>query len=519
MIVDWIFHFTSPKDWLIVPFYMLNDTHDRSSQAKYIQIYNSSQCVHLVRESSKYPDTPLTSMKDKDYSQLQARYMLQCWAKQENYKPIGVSATDGCWIHTTDGRKIFDLRSAHECINVGFRHPRVLQAMREQMQSVVYVTDDFASAPTAQLAHRLAHLSPGSSSKKVYFCQSGAAAVEAAIHGARMYKYNQVFGNDTYTPDAPMQYPYPYKIVSRYRSWHGATNMATSASGDPRRWFSEPLTAPGFVFAPDPGGPHSPFDAQRVDENIAYIDYMVEQEGGSGAVVGVLVEPIVGSNGIMLPPPGYLKKLRDLCDRWDLLLIVDETMTAMGRTGKLFACEHYGVIPDILIMGKALGAYCPLAAVLFSQKVARSFDMNYFGHGQSYSGHALAAAAALASIDTLIEERLLEHTRAMGEWVEDRLLEIADKHAIVSHVQGIGLFWMIHIAGGQNDQPVRRATEKYQDNLVASISRYLLYRHNIYTPADKFGIWIVPPLVVSRQEMSWVLDCVEDALVNSSRPG
>ncbi len=445
--------------------------------------------------------------------------MLQCWAKQQNYKPIAVNRTDGCWIYTTDGRKIFDLRSAHECINIGFRHPRVLQAMQEQMKSVVYVTDDFASPSTARLAQKLANISPGTSNKKVYFCQSGAAAVEAAIHGARLYKYNQVLQNENYTPDAPQQYPYPYKIISRYRSWHGATNAATSASGDPRRWFTEPLTAPGFVFAPDAGGPHSPFDIENVDQNIAYIDYMVEQEGGSNAVVGVLVEPIVGSNGIMLPPHGYLEKLRGLCDKWDLLLIVDETMTAMGRTGKFFACEHYGVVPDILIMGKALGAYCPLAAVIFSERVSLSFDSNYFGHGQSYSGHALAAAAALASIDTLIEDELLEHARAMGDRIERRLLEIADNHAIVSHIQGIGLFWMVHIAGKDENTPVRLATEKYQDNLVASLSRYLLDQHNIYTPGDKFGIWIVPPLVVTQEEMSWVLDCVEDALINTNHLG
>ncbi len=443
--------------------------------------------------------------------------MLQCWAQQKNYEPIEVRKTKGCWIYTADGRKIFDLRSAHECINIGFRHPSVLRAMQQQMQSVVYVTDDFATPATAKLAQKLAEISPGNPNKKVYFCQSGAAAVEAAIHGARLYKYNQVVLNQNYIADAPQQYPYPYKIISRYRSWHGATNAATSASGDPRRWFTEPLTAPGFVFAPDAGGPHSPFDAQSVDKNLAYLDYMIEQEGGSNAVVAVLIEPIVGSNGIMLPPAGYLENLQDLCAKWDLLFIVDETMTGMGRTGKMFACEHYGIEPDVLIMGKALGAYCPIAAVIYSEKVSRSFDENYFGHGQSYSGHALASAAALASIDVLFEDRLLEHAKTMGIWIEKRLKKIAEKHEIVSHIQGIGLFWTVHIAGENTNTPVRRATEKYQENLVASISKYLLDQHNIYTPSDKFGIWIVPPLVVTQEEMNWILDCIDDAIVQSSR--
>ncbi len=452
-------------------------------------------------------------MRQSEYSKLQARYMLQCWAQQHDYNPIEVIRTEGCWIYTTEGRKIFDLRSAHECINIGFRHPRVLEAIRQQMETVVYVTDDFASQTTAKLAEKLANLAPGDPNKKVYFCQSGAAAVEAAIHGARLYQYNQILSDSDCIPDAPQQYPFPYKIISRYRSWHGATIGATSASGDPRRWFTEPLTAPGFVFAPDAGGPHSPFDANSVDENIAYIDYMVEQEGGTNAVVGVLIEPIVGSNGIMLPPDGYLKKLQELCRKWKLLFIVDETMTGMGRTGKMFACEHYGIEPDILIMGKALGAYCPMAAVIFSKNVAESFDEHYFGHGQSYSGHALAAAGALASIETLFDDKLLEHTQAMGVRVEKRLQEISEKHAIVSHIQGIGLFWTIHISSEDPNKPVRRATEKYQKNLVASISEYLFDQHNIYTPSDKFGIWVVPPLVVTQEEMNWVLDCIDDALV------
>ena len=446
------------------------------------------------------------------YGDLQARHMLQCWSAQSDYLPIEIQKAEGCWIHTVDGRKIFDLRSAHECINIGFRHPRVLEAMRKQMESVVYVTDDFATQATASLVQRLAQIAPGSPNKKVYTCQSGAAAVEAAIHGARLYKYNQLFNNDDFTPDAPQQYPYPYKIISRYRSWHGATNAATSASGDPRRWFTEPLTAPGFVFAPDAGGPHSPFGVENVDENINYLDYIIEQEGGSNAVVGILLEPIVGSNGIMLPPDGYLEKVQALCRKWDLLLMVDETMTGMGRTGKMFACEHYDIQPDILIMGKALGAYCPLAAVIFSEKVSQSFNENYFGHGQSFSGHALGASAALASIDTLFEENLLKKTRNMGVWVEKRLLEFAKKFEIVSHIQGIGLFWTIHIRGENKNTPVRRATEKYERNLVASIARYLLDEHNIYTPSDKFGIWVVPPLVVTEEEMEWVLDCIEDAL-------
>ena len=451
-------------------------------------------------------------MKDQTISALQAKHMLQCWASQRDYKPIEVVSTDGCWIYTADGRKIFDLRSAHESINLGFRHPSVVQAMKEQMESVIYVTDDFATSPTAKLAQRLAEITPGDPEKKVYFSQSGATAIEAAVRGARLYKYNQVLGDDGYIPDAPRQYPFPYKIICRYRSWHGSTASAISASGDPRRWFAEPATAPGFIFGPDAGGPSSPFKAEDVDQNIEYLDYLIEQEGGNGKVAAFLVEPIVGSNGVRLPPPDYLEKLQGLCRKWDLLLIVDETMTGMGRTGRMFACEHYGIEPDILVMGKALGAYCPLAATVFSNRVAASFDDNIFGIGQSFSGHALGCAAALAAIEVLQTDGFLQHVREQGEWLNGRLRELLTRYPIISEIQGVGLFYTIHLASSQSGKPIRKATEKYEESLVSKIAQYLLEEHGIYTPSDKFGIWVVPPLVVTREELEWIVESIDDAL-------
>lgn len=449
-----------------------------------------------------------------DIPSLQSAHMLKCWSAQRDYVPIEAVSADGCWIETADGRRIFDLRSAHESINLGFRHPAVLQAMREQMEKVVYVTDDFATEPAARLAHRLAVITPGDPNKKVYFSQSGAAAVEAAIRGARLCKYNQVISNNGYPADAPKQYPFPYKIISRYRSWHGSTSGAISASGDPRRWFSEPLAAPGFVFGPDAGSPHSPFKDADVDQNIEYLDFMIEQEGGKGTVAAVLIEPIVGSNGIRLPPDGYLEKLQDLCREWDLLLIVDETMTGMGRTGQIFASEAYGIEPDIMVTGKSLGVYCPLAATIFSKSVAESFDDHIFGFGQSFSGHALAAAAALASIDVLQSDGFLSNVRQLGAQLGNRLKELPNRYRAVSEVQGRGLFWTVHLELPQSGKPIRKATEKYEKSVVADIASYLLTKHNIYTPSDKFGIWVVPPLVVTAKEIDWIADCLDDALRN-----
>ncbi len=446
----------------------------------------------------------------------QAQHFMQCWGPQAGYNPVPVTHTEGCWIHTADGRRIFDLRSAHECINLGFRHPRVLEAMRQQMDAVVYVTDDFATEPTALLAKKLATMTPGPDDKRIWFGQSGAAAVEAAIKGARLYKYWQMMqaGEANLAPER--QYPYPYKIISRYHSWHGATSVASAASGDPRRWFTEPLTPPGFVHAPEANCFRCPLGHTFPACNLAcadYIDRMIESEGGGNKVAAVLVETVVGSNGIIPPPAGYFEHLRKICDKHDVLLIVDETMTGMGRTGKFLAIEHYGIEPDIIIMGKALGAYCPLTAAIFSGRVARAFDTNIFGHGQSFSGHALGSAAALAGLQVLEDEQLIEKAATLGAYLGDRLEELAAKHPAVGEVRGLGLFWTMELIKDlESKAPVRNPTQKYSPSIVREIAKYLLEEKHIYVPGDKFGLWIVPPLVVTRAEIDFLVDAFDRAL-------
>jgi taurine--2-oxoglutarate transaminase len=449
-------------------------------------------------------------MDGESISATQGKHMMQCWSAQADYAPIAVAKAQGCWIHTHDGRKIFDLRSAHECINLGFNHPKVIAALKAQMDEVLYVTDDFATEPTAKLAKKLAELTPGSSNKKVYFSQSGAAAVEAAIKAARQYQYNRVF-KEGGAVDAPSQYPYPYKIISRYASWHGSASGAASASGDPRRWFQEPLTVPGVVFAPD-ANPYRPH-FESLDSHLNYLNHIIEQEGGRNKVAAFLLEPIVGSNGIIVPPDGYMEGVRELCDRWDLLMIVDETMTGMGRTGKWLAIEHWDVVPDIIIMGKALGAYCPLAATILSEKVARSFDHHLFGHGQSYSGHALACAGAYAAIEVLTEDGLLEQSREMGDYLGQRLRELGEKFKCVGDVRGMGLFWTMElIKDRESKAALRKATEKYEPTVVKQVSDFLFHERNVYVPSDKFGLWVVPPLIVTKEEINFLLDALQDAL-------
>lgn len=449
-------------------------------------------------------------------SDIQKKYLMQCWAKQEDYQPISVIRSEGCWLYTEDGRKIFDLRSAHECNNIGFNHPKVIEAMKDQLGSVIYVTDDFATEPTAKLAQKLSHLTPGSPNKKVWFGQSGASAVEAALKAARFYAYNRTFHSQKTdkTPTPGTQYPYPYKIISRYRSWHGSSAGALSVSGDPRRWFSEPMVLPGVIFGPDVYPYRSVFgEDQDGLKSAEYLRYIIEMEGGSDFVTALLVEPVVGSNGIIPAPKAYMKRLREICDEFNLLLIVDETMTGMGRTGTFLAIEQYDIEPDIIVMGKALGAYSPLSACIFSEKVASVFDHNIFGHGQSYSGHALSCRAALASIQVLEEENLLEHVTAMGQYLQTKLADLKLKHPSVGDIRGRGLMWTLELVKNRKTkESIRNVHQKYSNNPVKILADYLLKEKNIYVPGDKFGLWITPPLIISEEEIDFLIHAFDDSL-------
>ena len=273
---------------------------------------------------------------------------------------------------------------------------------------------------------------------------------------------------------------------------------------------------PGVKYAPDAYCYRCPFNKTYPGcdiECVEYIDQMIELEGGSNKVAAVIVEPIVGSNGIIPPPGEYYPRLREICDKWDIVLIADETMTGLGRTGKMFAIEHYGIVPDIIVMGKALGVYCPLTATVFSRKIAEVFDNNVFGHGQSFSGHALGCAAALAGIHVLNEEKILDHVKEMGQYLGSRLKTLEQRHTSVGEVRGMGLFWTLELVRNrQTKEPFRKQIQKYARNVVTEIAEYLLREKNIYIPADKFGIWIVPPLIVKKEEIDFIVDSIDDAL-------
>jgi taurine--2-oxoglutarate transaminase len=188
-------------------------------------------------------------------------------------------------------------------------------------------------------------------------------------------------------------------------------------------------------------------------------------------------------------------------------------MSGMGRTGKLFAFEHYDVAPDIIVLGKALGVYCPLSATIFNQKIAQTYENNIFGHGQSFAGHALACAAGLASLEVLLDDGLLNHSRQMGVYLEEKLLPLATRHPSIGDIRGLGMFWTIELVKDpESKEPLRQVNEKYAPTIVSEIAKILLEKHDIYIPTEKFGIWIVPPLVASKEEVDFIVDAIDQSL-------
>jgi taurine---2-oxoglutarate transaminase len=308
------------------------------------------------------------------------------------------------------------------CINIGHGEPRVVRAIQDQLEKVAYVTPSMVTEPRARLGAKLAEITPGDIDV-FFFTNGGAEANENAIKIARAY---------TGRP----------KILTRYRSYHGGTAAAMAATGEPRSW-SQP-SMPGFVHVLDPyhgieRGWESP------EGSLRYLEEVVQLEGPH-TIAAILVEPVTGTNGVLVPPDGYLQGIRALCDRHGILLIADEVMTGFGRTGTWFAIEHWNVVPDLITMAKGLtSAYVQLGAVGMRQKIADTFQDRPFPGGLTYGSHPVACAAALATIAVYEEDGLIDRARRLGVVMAERLADLAARHPSVGAVRSLGLFGVVEL--------------------------------------------------------------------------
>ena len=345
------------------------------------------------------------------------------WSAQSKVDPIPVAGAKGIYFWTPEGKRYIDFNSQLMCVNVGHGDERVVRAIQEQAAVLAYANPFMATEPRAKLGARLAEICPGDIDA-FFFTNGGAEANENAIKIARWYTGR-------------------HKILAFYRSYHGGTAGSITLTGDPRRWAAEP-GLPGIIHVLNPyhGIQRGWDDAATA---LAYLEEMIQLEGPN-TIAGFILEPVVGTNGVLVPPDGYLQGVRALCDKHGIVLIADEVMAGFGRTGKWFSIEHWNVVPDVMTMAKGLtSAYVQLGAVGMRRKIADHFRDNVFYGGLTYNSHPLACAAALATLAVYDEDKLIERAHETGLVMKKLLGELAAKHPSVGAVRSIGLFGVVEL--------------------------------------------------------------------------
>jgi taurine---2-oxoglutarate transaminase len=416
------------------------------------------------------------------------RHTLFDWQQQGSTRPIPVASAKGCEFFTVDGKRYLDFNSQLMGVNIGHGDQRVIDAIAEQGRRLAYISPFMATEVRARLGTKLAELLPGDLDK-VFFTLGGAEANENAIRMAKAVTGRQ-------------------KILARYRSYHGATYATITLTGDPRRWGNEP-GMPGVVHVLDPyHGTQRGFE--KADTALAYLDETIALEGPN-TIAAFILEPVTGTNGILIPPDGYLQGVRELCDRHGILLIADEVMSGFGRTGEWFAVNHWGVVPDIMTMAKGLtSSYIPLGAVALSPKVYEHFDQNVFYGGLTYNSHPLALAAAIATIDVYEEDGLIEHTAKMGEVMARHHQELFDKHPSVGLVRNIGLFGIVELVRSRETMEPLAPFNGASDEMKA-VAKHLDER-GLFTMIRFNGIMTNPPLPITEEQLAEGFGIIDEAL-------
>ena len=424
-----------------------------------------------------------------------AKYVLHSWSVRSAIDPIPVAGAEGCYFWDYDGKRYLDFASQLVNVSIGHQHPKVIAAIKDQAEQLTTIGPMMATEKRSELARLLAEVTPGDLTMS-FFTSGGTEANENAIKLARWYTGRQ-------------------KIVARYRSYHGATAGSISLTGDPRRWPAEP-GIPGVVRAFDPYTYRCPAghpDPCPVCSGGPHLEEILQYEGPEN-VAAVILETITGGNGVIVPPDGYLQSVREVCDRHGILLILDEVIAGFGRTGKWFACEHWDVVPDILTVAKGINSgYVPLGAMVISEKVADWVQDKYFAGGLTYSGHPLACAAGVASIEAFREEGIVENSAELGEVLGEKLREIADRHDVIGDVRGKGLFYGVELVKDRETReplvPFNASGEAFAPMakiFKAALERglYLFIRWNV--------IIVAPPLTVTREELDEGLEILDEVL-------
>jgi taurine--2-oxoglutarate transaminase len=431
----------------------------------------------------------MTGLSAEEIVDWSKRYTLYDWAAQAAVNPIPVERAEGVYFYEPGGKRYLDFNSQLMSVNIGHGDPRVNEAISRQLSQLGYVNSAVtATEPRALLGKKLAEIFPGDIEKS-FFTLGGAEANENAIRIAKA-----VTGR--------------HKILARYRSYHGATSGAITLTGDPRRWANEP-GLPGVVHVLDfYHGTTRPWD--DAETALRNLRETIELEGPA-TIAAFIIEPVTGTNGILVPPDGYLQGVREICDQYGILMIADEVMSGFGRTGKWFAVDHYGVVPDIITCAKGLtSSYLPLGAVGLRPHVAEYFTKNVFVGGLTYNSHPVCLAAALATIEVFEQDGLIEHAAKIGDVMARHHQELAAKHPSVGAVRNIGLFGILELVRnretGEPMAPFNGSSPEMQ-----ALHRYVL-EHGVYTILHWNQVMTNPPLCITEDQLAEGFQVLDQAL-------
>jgi taurine---2-oxoglutarate transaminase len=367
--------------------------------------------------------TTVSSMSGAEIVDLCKKHTIFEWSAQATVDPIPVARAKGVYFWTPEGKRYIDFNSQLMCVNIGHGDERVTRAMAEQAAVLPYASPFMATEARAKLGAKLASIAPGDIDI-FFFTNGGAESNENAIKIARSYTGR-------------------HKILARYRSYHGGTSGAMMLTGDPRRWTQEP-GMPGVIHVLDPHhGMGRPVDT--AEQSLAMLEEIIQLEGAN-QIAAFFLETVSGTNGILIPPPGYLEGVRELCTKYGILMVCDEVMAGFGRTGEWFAINHWNVVPDLICMAKGLtSGYVPMGAVGMRRAIADSFKDKMFPGGLTYNSHTLAAATALAVLDVYEQDDLIGNAKRLGQVMTDLLQDLAAKHKIVGAARNIGLFGIVEL--------------------------------------------------------------------------
>ena len=412
---------------------------------------------------------------------LDRAHVFHSWSAQGALNPMLVAGAEGSYVWDYDGNRFLDFSSQLVNTNIGHQHPKVVAAIQAQAGKLATVAPQHANDARGEAAQRIAALAPDGLNK-VFFTNGGADAIENAIRMARLHTGKQ-------------------KVLSFYRSYHGNTGAAIVATGDPRRWPKE--YASGHVHFFGPYLYRTSFwatnEAEETARALAHLEQVIQFEGPD-TIATVLLESIVGTAGVLIPPPGYLAGVRALCDKYGIVYIADEVMSGFGRTGAWFAFEHFDVVPDLIAFAKGSNSgYIPVGGVVISDAIAATFDTRVFPGGLTYSGHPIACASIVASIDAMKDEGIVENAARIGETVlGPGLRELADRHPVIGEVRGLGVFWALDLV---SNRATREMLAPYGGSSPAMTELVGEAKKRGLLPFTNFNrLHVVPPCTVTDAE-------------------